>query len=112
MNAGEVEDLQRRGYDPFEIYQRNEDLKEVIDFMAKGGIDGKNFESIVSYLLRKDTYMSLADFESFKVMQSTVNQTYMHKEVWNEKSLINIANSGVFSADRSIEEYVKKVWYR
>ena len=112
MNAEEVDELYRRGYNPYEIYERNEDLKEVIDFIAAGGIDGKNFESIVSYLLHQDPYMSMADFDSYKRMQNIVNQTYMSKEKWNEKSLMNIANSGVFSADRSIEEYVKKVWYR
>ena len=52
----------------------------------------------------RDSYMCLADFESYVAAQELVAKTYQDKEKWGQMSLINTANAGIFSADRSVEE--------
>ena len=57
-----------------------------------------------------DTYMCLADFDSYVDRQSDVAKAFEDKELWGRMSLVNTANAGMFSADRSVEEYVKDIW--
>ena len=56
--------------------------------------------------------MSLADFESYRIAQTKVNEVYRNPDKWNRMSLMNIAGSGIFSADRSIEDYIRDIWYK
>ena len=80
--------------------------------IQQGGIDGKNFDSIIGYLLNNDTYMSLADFESYRQCHSQVGSIYQDPSTWNRMSLINIAKTGVFSADRAVNDYIRTIWYK
>lgn len=112
MNTPEVNDLRARGYQPRGVYDADPNVREVLDFIKSGGVEGKNFDTIVNYLLNTDTYMSLADFDSYKNIHQVVNDTYRDKMLWNKMSLHNIANSGLFSADRSIMDYVNNIWYK
>lgn len=112
MNAEEVMDLGRRGYNPWEVYNNNGYLKEIIEFVQRGGLDGKNFDTIVNYLLQNDQYMTLADFESYRQAQEKVAAIYQDKRRWNQMSLRNIAESGIFSADRAVKEYIDNIWYK
>ena len=112
MNTEEVNRLQSQGYNPRAVYDSNPYLHEVLDFVRGGGLDGKNFDSIIQYLLNNDTFMSLADFESYRLIHTHVNDVYRQPDVWNQMSLINIAGSGIFSADRSIEDYIRNIWYK
>ena len=112
MNTEEVNRTRDNGYSPRAIYDANPYVREVLDFVRSGGLDGKNFDSIVQYLLNNDTYMSLADFESYRIAQTKVNEVYRNPDKWNRMSLMNIAGSGIFSADRSIEDYIRDIWYK
>lgn len=58
-----------------------------------------------------DPYMVLADFESYSVTQEKVQNTYRDKDSWYSKAVVNVANSGYFSSDRSIREYNSKIWH-
>ena len=79
----------------------------VVDGIAPGG-------DMVDYLLGhsayKDTYMCLADFNSFIEAHYRMDKAYADQEEWNRKSLLSIASMGYFSSDRSIEEYSSKIW--
>ena len=55
--------------------------------------------------------MVLGDFESYRLAQEKVNETYKDKMKWAKMSLINIARSNIFSSDRSIEDYNDKIWH-
>ena len=57
-----------------------------------------------------DSYMVLADFDSYSAAQERVNATYLDKETWNRMSLVNIAKAGFFAADRAVEEYAQRIW--
>ncbi len=112
MNTEEVNTLYRNGYHPRTIYESSPQIREVLDFIQQGGIDGKNFDSIIGYLLNNDTYMSLADFESYRQCQFQVGSVYQDPAAWNRMSLMNIAKTGVFSADRAVNDYIRNIWYK
>ncbi|MDD7116619.1 MAG: glycogen/starch/alpha-glucan phosphorylase, partial [Flintibacter sp.] len=112
MNTPEVVQLQKNGYNPWNVYNGNQYLRDIIEFVRRGGLDGKNFDTIINYLLQNDQYMSLADFDSYRLAQQKVGETYGDKKKWNQMSLRNIAEAGIFSADRSVRDYVENIWYK
>ncbi len=109
MHADEVERA-RNGYCPRDIYNADADLRAVIDMISAGGVGGKNFDSIVHYLLDSDPYMTMADFASYRDAHALINETYKDRTKWNKMSLTNIAKAGIFAADRSVSEYADNIW--
>ncbi len=110
MTKNEVFELQGKGYDPLDFIKKSPVLKEVVDFI-KAGFDGNDYEEIYKNLTGLDPYLVMADFDSYHNMQKTVASTYVQKDVFSKMSLMNIANSGVFSADRAVTEYADNIWY-
>ncbi len=115
LRCNEVDELWSKGYQAQDYYNNNERLAEVIDYLAHG-FAGESFAGIRSYLISagygiSDPYMCLADFESYREAHNRALRTYADKEKWNRMSLINIAASGKFAADRSIEEYAQRIWH-
>lgn len=114
MLANEVEDLWRKGYNPSHYYQTNPRIKRLIDTLRQG-VNNISFGEIADSLTtgrggQPDSYMVLADFDSYSAAQRRVNDTYLDKETWNRMSLVNIAKAGFFAADRSVEEYATRIW--
>lgn len=110
----QVQQLYASGYNASKYYNENHTLKRIIDNM-RAGIGGVSFESIADSLTlgsfgQADTYMVLADFESYKQAQQKVQDTYRNKQKWNQMSLVNIAKAGFFAADRSVKEYADRIW--
>ena len=110
MQTPEVLRLQKQGYSPYEYYNNNETLREALDFIGKG-FGGMNFDSIYYSLKNHDNYMALADFADYQSAQKKATELYNNRDVWNNMSLVNIAKSGVFAADRSIEDYARDIWH-
>ncbi len=110
MKTPEVLKLQKYGYNPSEYYNNNIRLKNALDFIGKG-IDAKPFDNIYNTLKNTDTYMALADFSDYCETQKKITESYSDTLSWNKKSLINIANSGIFAADRSISDYANNIWH-
>ncbi len=112
LKAHEVASL-RPHYNPSMIYASNSRLRAVLDLISHGFGDGVNYQELVSGLIigdRADTYMLLADFDSYCAAQSQASDTYRDKSKWNKMSAINISGAGRFAADRAIDEYAKKIW--
>jgi starch phosphorylase len=112
LSSEEVDNEWKKGYSPKFIYENNPRVHNVIE-MLKEGFDGESFEDIANYLTegpRPDPYMCLIDFDSYLEAHNTMDRTYRDGEKWNKMSLINIAKSGFFAADRSIHEYAKNIW--
>lgn len=105
----EVNRLYREGYYPTQYYNRSDNLKKVIAEM-RNGINGIDFSEIADYLLFKDPYLCLADFDSYKYTQQELAKTYQNKEKFQRMSLINIAKAGFFSSDRAVKEYADRIW--
>ncbi|MGI6279866.1 MAG: glycogen/starch/alpha-glucan phosphorylase [Acutalibacteraceae bacterium] len=109
LQTHEVLEMQKRGYSPLQYYNNNPELRAALDFIGNG-IAGQNFENIYNSLKNYDRYMALADYSDYCKAQKKATQLYCDFEKWNRMSLVNIAKSGIFSADRSVEEYAKNIW--
>ncbi len=114
MSANEVNELWQRGYHPNDIANHNPNVKAVIDFLRRG-IHGVDFNDIANALTtgsfgHADSYMALADFDSYVNIHNVILERYQDKNRFNQMSLINIAKSGIFSSDRSVLEYADKIW--
>ena len=113
MNVEDAKKVRAEGYNPMAFVEKNEKLKRIFslienDFFSPGecGIFKPLLDS-----LRSDTYMIAADFDSYCETQLRVADTYRNPREWNKRSVMNIANMGYFSSDRSIQEYADKIWH-
>lgn len=109
MREDEVEKIKESGYDPMIHYNNNESIRRIVDQMRKG-LQGMKFDDIVNSLTIKDPYMVLADFADYAHAQQKLSDFYKDRTLWNKISLINIANAGYFSSDRSIKTYADEIW--
>lgn len=112
--ADQVRELYQSGYNPTHYYNDNPSLKRVIDSL-RAGIAGCSFSEIADSLTygnngHSDSYMVMADFESYKKAQEKLCNAYRDKARWNRMSLVNIAKAGFFAADRSVKEYANRIW--
>jgi len=114
LNADEVDDLWKRGYSSINYYMNNDRLRTTIDRL-RGNFAGNNFNFMVNYFLYNrgvaDPYMCLADFDSYINTYGDLIDTYADETAWTTKSLLNIAGSGFFAADRSIRDYAENIWH-
>ena len=110
MQTPEVLSLQKNGYSPARYYNNNPELREALDFIGKG-IAGQPFDNIYNSLKNHDRYMALADFADYQKAQKKASALYADREKWNKMSLVNIAKSGIFAADRSIKDYAENIWH-
>jgi starch phosphorylase len=110
----EVAATQRAGYNPWDEYRANADLRRVLDAIRDNffNLDQPGlYQPIVDTLLTHgDRYLVLSDFAAYVEGQERVSAAYLDKEGWARKCLMNIANSGKFSTDRTIAEYAKEIW--
>lgn len=109
MRTEEVDALRQRGYAPGEYYEKDPLIQDLINTLYEG-ISGSKFPEIADSLKNVDPYMVLADFRAYMEAQEKIQQLYRQPEVWSRMSLMNIAGSGVFCADRAVEEYAHRIW--
>ena len=102
------------GYNPQYYYQKRQ-IKPIVDFivgeelMALG--NEANLTRLYNDIKNKDWFMALIDLAEFIQLKDLVFEDYEDQDVWQKKSLINIAKAGFFSADRTIEEYNNEIWH-
>ena len=109
METPEVMRVKKTGYTPTRYYENNPTLKNVVDFIGKG-MNGQSFEAVHKAITTLDSYMAMADFADYCRAHDTADALYKDKMKWNDMSLMNIAKSGIFSADRSINDYANDIW--
>ena len=109
MLTPEVNALKGMGYHPGAFINGDNTAMAVLDFLEKGW-NGENFSEVTSNLRNSDPYMVMADFKDYRRAQHDLQQLYRDKQKWNHMSLKNIANAGIFSADRSIMDYARDIW--
>lgn len=113
MSADEVLNLKRAGYNPYEYYQKNSQLKRAIDQLRDGVFSPDQpslFKPIVDSLLSNgDPFFVLADYEAYIACQRKVSAAFAQEEQWAKSSILNVANMGIFSSDRAILDYCK-IW--
>ena len=116
LSANEVLNYNKfGGYSALDLYNSNRVIKRVVDDLVNGFIpnmekEGRQiYDSLITY---NDEYFVLRDMENYIEAQEKIDRLYKNKEKWNEMALINIANSGVFSSDRTIAEYAEDIWFK
>ncbi len=113
LTAQEVNELKAKGYNPWDYYNSNAELKAAIDLISSGFFshgDVNLFRPLIDSLLSYDPYMLLADYQSYLDCQETVSQAYRDRNYWTKLSILNVARMGKFSSDRSIREYCQEIW--
>ncbi len=110
---------QNGGYDPMEIFNSNMDIRKVLMQLINGTYapdDSERFREIYDSLLtnkygKPDVYFILKDFLSYAEAQKKVEEAYRNEAGWAKSAILNTANVGKFSSDRTIEEYVRDIWH-
>jgi starch phosphorylase len=113
LKTEEVYDLKAKGYNPWDYYNSNPELKAVIDLISSGFFshgDFNLFKPLVDNLLYDDPYLLLADYQSYIDCQELVSQAYRDRDNWTRMSILNVARMGKFSSNRSIREYCDDIW--
>lgn len=111
----QVEALRNSGYNPRKYYDEDPELHLALTQIATGAFSPEEpnrytslFDSLVNF---GDHYQLLADYRSYVDTQEQVDTLYRHPDEWTRKTLLNIANMGYFSSDRTIEEYADDIWH-
>ncbi len=113
LTEPEVADLVEKGYHPAAYYEANESLRRALDLIASGAFSGGDrhaFEPIVSNLLYSDRFLVLADYQAYLDAQDRVEEAYADEETWTRSAILNVARSGFFSSDRSMRDYLDRIW--
>ncbi len=114
LTVEQVKELKRRGYDPWEYYRQNRELKAVIDAIAGATFSPgqpRLFQPVVDSLLNGgDPYLCLADFGAYVQAQEDVSRAYLDPERWTRMAILNVARTGKFSSDRTIQQYAEEIW--
>ncbi|WP_084830243.1 glycogen/starch/alpha-glucan phosphorylase [Demequina rhizosphaerae] len=114
MTEPEAAALQSKGYDPGSYYESDPQLKAALDMIVSGVFTDGNRDgaagSIFSSLTERDRFMALADFRSYMDAQDRVDAAYTDHEAWSRSAVLNVARSGFFSSDRSIRDYLDRIW--
>lgn len=109
----QVKALRRHGYRPFDYYQNDEELRNVVDQIISGRFspkDANRYHQLLQSLQYHDYYQTFADFRSYVDMQQNVDAKYQDQNAWIDSTLQNIVNMSYFSSDRTILEYAEKIW--
>ena len=121
MSSEEVINYENNGgYHPYEIYQNDKDIHEVLDQLVDGTYangDPELYKDLYQSLLFGDTgsqadmYFILKDFRSYAEAQKKVEEAYRDTKGWAKMAMTNTAGCGKFSSDRTIQEYVDDIWH-
>ena len=120
MSSDEVINYEKNGgYDPMEIFNNDMEIRRVLMQLINGYYapnDPEMFRDIYNSLLntyssdRADTYFILKDFRAYHEAQMKMEEFYRDEKRWAKAAILNVANSGKFSSDRTIQEYVDDIW--
>ncbi len=113
LKAAEVEALKNRGYNPGDFIGNNPMLREIFKLIEGNFFSPYTpglFSPIVESLTQADPFLVCADFESYCQTQDQISKTYLNRDEWVKKCIINVSRSGYFSSDRAIREYAKDIW--
>ena len=114
LTVDEVQALNAKGYNPYDYYYKNPELKAVIDWLDTDYFTpGKpRALSSIKYSLLDggDPYLCLADYDSYSKAQERVDAAYRDQSDWARMAILNTAKMGKFTSDRSIKDYVERIW--
>ncbi len=113
MTAQEVEDLRVRGYNPRATIESIPALKDVLDAVA-GGVfspnDQHRYSGLIESMYNSDHFLVAPDFVNYAQAQRELDTLWLDQDQWQKKAVLNTANMGWFSSDRTIAEYAREIW--
>ena len=114
MTVDEVNALWKKGYNPQDIYNADEELRAVVDWVGSNYFTPDEpvgvFNMLRDNLVYSDPFLCLADFRAYSDMQEKVDRAFRDKAKWAEMAILNTARMGKFSSDRTISEYAREIW--
>ncbi|MEG2191935.1 MAG: glycogen/starch/alpha-glucan phosphorylase, partial [Oscillospiraceae bacterium] len=110
MLTPEVAQLRKEGYNPKKVLSQSRTLQDVFALLARG-LGDDFFNELTDNLINSDPFMVLADFEAYHAAQLELQKIYADRKRFGKMCLMNIANAGMFSADRAIEDYANNIWH-
>ena len=90
------------------------EIRKVLTQLVNGYYSPENpelFREIYDSLLNQDQYFTLLDFDAYTKAQNKINEAYKDEAAWAKSAILNIAKSGKFTADRTIEQYAQEIWH-
>ncbi len=120
LSSDEVINFENNGgYNPMDIYNNDADIRKLVDQLVDGtySSDKELFRSLYNSLLntqstdKADRYFILKDFRSYAEAQKRVEKAYRNTSGWAKSAMLNVANVGKFTSDRTIQEYVDDIWH-
>lgn len=121
LRTPEVKQLIASGYNPLSFYQNDPWISRILNALQQGiGRSGGfcvSYPDIVNSLIlghgpgTADPYLVLADFTDYCRAHQDVDRLYRNSDEWNRRAMINVANSSIFAADRSIQDYSDRIWH-
>ncbi len=114
LTVDEVTALQESGYQPRDFYYSDPELRRAIDALQGGVLLGSAREAghaVVEHLMNSDPFLVLADYRAYIDIQDRVSETYLDVDKWNRMAILNVARTGYFSSDRSIADYLDRIWH-
>ena len=114
LTESEVTSVQNAGYRPRDYYERDPELRRAIDALRGGALLGDSQaagHAVIGHLLDHDPFLVFADYRDYVDTQDRVAANYRDSQDWNRKAILNVARSGFFSSDRSIQDYLDRIWH-
>jgi starch phosphorylase len=114
LTEPQVQDIFTAGYQPGHYYETNPGLRQALGAIASGQFSGGNHETfapLVNALLHDDRFLALADYQAYIEAQDEVDIAYRDQRTWMRKAVLNVARCGTFSSDRSIRDYIDRIWH-
>ena len=111
LRTEEIEDIKRTGYDPSAAANKDPEIQRIFSRFSTGFADGKSYSDLVSMLLYGgDQYMLIADYRAYADCQKRLYSRISDRNELARLALMNTAESGVFAADRAVNEYARNIW--
>jgi starch phosphorylase len=114
LTAEQVAERRALGYNPWEVYEANAELRQTLDMIANGYFSPdapSRFRPVFDRLTTDgDHFLLLADYESYVECQERVDALYRQPDEWARRAILNVAGMGVFSSDRTVADYARIVW--
>ncbi|MBU2665316.1 glycogen/starch/alpha-glucan family phosphorylase [Actinoplanes bogorensis] len=109
LDAPAALSLRSGDYQPRSYYEADDELRAALDALSNGVFGGAGQE-VAQSLLGRDEYLTLADYRSYIDKQDEVAAVWQNQERWTRMSILNTAGSGFFSSDRTVSDYLERIW--
>ena len=114
LSVEEVKDLKARGYNPWDYYNSNNEIRQALDWLDSDyftpGRPGELASIKHALLGAGDQFLALADFASYSDAQARIDALYKNKKKWAHAAIVNSVSMGKFNSDRSIRDYAENIW--